>query len=142
MKFGFKVEGISTVIGKLNTQIKETTGLTTQGLLAAGLFVQRAAQKKVPVEYGVLRASAYTRKDPARAFLAIAPVEVGFSAAYALYVHENMEQKLKGEPRPSGLGVYWGPHGEPKFLENALRESVKDILQIVQKRAKINGGKR
>jgi len=43
--------------------------------------------------------------------------------AYAVYVHENMEMKLKGQPRPSGRGKYWDPPGSgPKFLENPARE--------------------
>lgn len=57
-------------------------------------------------------------------------VVVGFTAAYALYVHENMEiwppgMRLKGKPRkPPGKGLYWDPQGiaGPKFLEGPARE--------------------
>jgi len=51
-------------------------------------------------------------------------VVVGFTATYALYVHENMEMKLKGLPRPKGRGLYWDPQGiaGPKFLEGPARE--------------------
>lgn len=48
-------------------------------------------------------------------------VLVGFSAPYAAYVHENVEMVLRGLPRPSGRGVYWGPHGQAKFLEEPAR---------------------
>lgn len=65
-----------------------------------------------------------------------AAVIVGFTAAYALFVHENMEMRLAGQPRPSGLGVYWGPKGGPKFLEAPFRE-LKDVLVgIIQKALK------
>lgn len=50
-----------------------------------------------------------------------ATVTVGYTAAYAIYTHENMQQKLKGQPRPSGIGTYWSP-GQPKFLEQPARE--------------------
>ncbi len=51
-------------------------------------------------------------------------VITGFTAAYALYVHENMEMKLAGQPRPKGRGFYWDPQGisGPKFLEGPARE--------------------
>lgn len=49
-------------------------------------------------------------------------VVVGFTAAYALWVHENVEMKGAGKPRPSGIGVYWGPAGQAKFLEQPARE--------------------
>jgi len=51
-------------------------------------------------------------------------VVVGYrGVAYAVYVHENMEMKLKGQPRPSKRGRYWDPPGSgPKFLENPARE--------------------
>lgn len=52
-------------------------------------------------------------------------VIVGFTAEYALYVHENMEMSLAGQPRrkPS-KGMYWDPQGiaGPKFLEGPARE--------------------
>lgn len=51
-------------------------------------------------------------------------VIVGFTAAYALWVHENLEMKWKGLPRrPPGKGYYWDPQiAGPKFLENPARD--------------------
>lgn len=100
-----------------------------KGFLPGGLVIQRQAQLYVPVEYGELRGSAFVRvlKDG---------VEVGFTAAYAVYVHENMQQKLKGKPRPSGLGVYWGPAGGPKFLTRAVQERRDEFVEIVAASAK------
>jgi hypothetical protein len=66
-----------------------------------------------------------------------ASVLVGYSANYALWVHENMEQKLKGQPRPSGIATYWSPAGTgPKFLERPARELGKPggvLAQIIRK---------
>lgn len=52
-----------------------------------------------------------------------ASVVVGFSTAYAVYVHENIEMKWRGLPRKApAKGDYWGPHGQAKYLENPARE--------------------
>lgn len=63
-------------------------------------------------------------------------VVVGYTAAYALYVHENMEMKLAGLPRkPPHKGSYWDPQGQagPKFLEAPARELATEITGIVKK---------
>ena len=62
-----------------------------------------------------------------------AVVAVGFTAAYALFVHENLEMVLAGKPRASGVGVYWGPAGQAKFLEGPAREMAAELGQIVAK---------
>lgn len=58
-------------------------------------------------------------------------VMVGYTANYALFVHENMEihppgMLHAGEPRGKGRGFVWDPQGraQPKFLENPMREMV------------------
>lgn len=58
-------------------------------------------------------------------------VIVGFAAPYAKAVHENVEMKLQGLPRPSGRGVYWGPHGQAKFLEKPARTKRKQIARRI-----------
>lgn len=52
-------------------------------------------------------------------------VVVGYTAAYALYVHENIEMKWRGRPRRKPhKGAYWDPpgRGQAKFLEQPARE--------------------
>lgn len=122
-----RLKGLDKVVKNLNDEIRKLKKRSNKGLLAAGLIVQRAAQEKVPVEYGNLRGSAYTQPSPTKEGV----VQVGFGAAYAAAVHENIEQKWKGEPRKSGLGVYWGPSGEPKFLEKALAENHDTIIRVL-----------
>lgn len=128
-----KIEGIDEVMKNLNREIGNIKGRTTTGLLAAGLKLQRAAQEKVPVKFGGLKRSAFTRRVPEEEHL----VEIGFSAAYALFIHENMEQVLKGQPRTDGPGVYWGPNGQPKFLEQPLQEMEPELLKTVADYARI-----
>lgn len=67
-------------------------------------------------------------------------VAVGYTAYYALYVHENLDPVTMGMsiPRPSGLGVYWGPNGQPKFLEEPFRNN-KDVYAGIVRRALLDG---
>lgn len=102
------------------------------GLKAGGLYVQSEAQKRVPVEYGPLRASANTRAE-GKGF--DTKVYVTFGTEYAVYVHENTDEVLRGEPRPSGLGDYWDGsqgRGESKFLEKVYLLQRKQINRVIQ----------
>lgn len=55
-------------------------------------------------------------------------VTVGYSAPYAMFVHEAVGMVLQGLPRPSGIGNYWDPSGaQAKFLEQPTRQYAKDI---------------
>jgi hypothetical protein len=127
------VHGLDEVMRNLNRQIEQIKGDVLAGLLEAGLFIQRAAQERVPVDTGNLKASAYTRNHPSERDA----VEVGFTAAYAPFVHEA-EGKLKGQPRRggSGKGTYWET-GEPKFLQKAVEDNLYKIVEIIRKRAEI-----
>ncbi|MEG5302131.1 HK97 gp10 family phage protein [Enterobacter kobei] len=58
---------------------------------------------------------------------------VGYSANYAVYVHEA-KGTLKGKPRPAsqGGGNYWAPSGEPQFLKkagDATRNAVDAVMR-------------
>ena len=126
------LRGLDQTLKNLNKKILGVKNVTVDGLLAGGLIVQADAQRHVPVEFGVLRQSAYTRKvregtNPL--------VEVGFTASYAPYVHENVEMKWRGLPRKSGKGVYWGPQGEARFLANAVTRQTEKVVEVVAKRA-------
>lgn len=59
---------------------------------------------------------------------------VGYSANYAVYVHEA-KGTLKGRPRPvsQGGGNYWDPSGEPKFLEKAADNTRSDVNRAIKK---------
>lgn len=138
MRMGVRTKGLEQVLKNLNKEIGNVQNRSLAGLFAAGLTIQAEAQRRVPVEYGNLRGSAYTRKRMKGASSG-GSVEVGFTAAYAIYIHENMEQKLKGQARPSGLGVYWGPNGQPKFLESAMVDQRQRVIELVASYAKVTG---
>lgn len=122
-----RVRGTKAANDKLRADIKKFGGATMAGLLAGAMIVERQAKKDVPREYGNLVGSGYSRKHQSKPMTA----QVGFGAAYALWVHENEEQKLKGKPRPSGLGKYWGPAGKPKYLSGAGEMKRDDVLKVI-----------
>ncbi|MCE8418554.1 HK97 gp10 family phage protein [Rhodovulum sulfidophilum] len=119
-----KVEGLDDLNRQLRKIARDAPEAAQRGAYAGGLLIQGEGQKLTPVEHNNLRGSAYTQKIPKGA-------EVGFSAEYAIFVHENLEQKRKGKPRPSGLGTYWNPGG-PKFLEKAVDENAEAVRDLVE----------
>lgn len=153
-----EIEGMDKVMESLNKEIKGIVGKTRGGLLAAGFIIEREAAKRAPKDTANLIASRYTmgagrpfkytspaKLDSSKKHNKPAPipewqnvVQVGFTSAYALFVHENREQKLKGQPRTSGSGkgAYWET-GEPGFLTNALREKQNEVVRQIIARAKV-----
>lgn len=71
-------------------------------------------------------------------------VIVGYTANYALWVHENREihppgMIHAGEPRRSGSGkgLYWDPQGQarPGFLLDVLRENYQRVAGVFREQA-------
>ena len=65
-----------------------------------------------------------------------ATVIVGYTANYAVYVHEAVGMKLKGVKRsPPGKGKYWDPQGraQAKFLEEPARTMKDEIAKDIGK---------
>lgn len=62
--------------------------------------------------------------------------KVGYSAKYALYVH-NASGKLSGKPRSNGNGTYWSPGGEPQFLTKAAQRTKDLVDSVIKKEMKL-----
>lgn len=107
------VEGLDRVMGNLNREVGKIVGRTIAGLLAGGLIIQAEAQRRVPVDTGNLKGSAFTRKDPNNDRV----VETGFNAAYAIFVHENLEAHHD--------------NGEAKYLENAVTNKQDEVVKAI-----------
>ena len=62
-------------------------------------------------------------------------VAVGYTAKYAIYVHESVGMKMKGKPRPRRRGKYWDPQGQAqaKFLEEPARSMQGELARIITK---------
>lgn len=135
---GIYIEGIDEALADIDGAIDNIKGVTRAGLWDAGLQIINSAQKRLKpsVITGNLRASAYVRNSKATTrpdqqhldtqksdpvpsdTIPEIGVEMGFTALYALYAHENMNGRA------------------PKFLENAITENKDRIIKIIEKRAK------
>ena len=62
--------------------------------------------------------------------------KVGYSAKYALYVH-NASGKLAGKPRSNGNGTYWSPGAEPQFLTKAAQRTKDLVDSVIKKEMKL-----
>ena len=111
------VYGVDIVLKNLNKEIGNIEKRTDAGLNAAALFVRGEAQKKTPIDTGNLRNSAYTDRLKHLSYV------IGYTAYYAPFVHE-INKKYRAP------GTSW------KFLELALKENVRKILQIIASKAK------
>jgi len=131
------VTGLSLVLANLNKANKGLAAGLNRGLKTAGLKLQRESQRIVPVDYGNLKASAYTRATGEGFGTS---VQVGYTAAYAIFVHENTEMRWKGLPRLAPhKGRYWDPQGrgQSKFLETPMRTLGPQLLQIIKTQMKL-----
>ncbi len=144
------VTGLDNVLRNLNLSVAQMEMRTRAGLLEAGLFVRREAQKDSPIDTSNLKASAYTILSGGKVGAGASPkfkgkdagkraaehsralgiaksktfryptVTIGFSAAYAVFVHEINKNYRVGS---------W------KFLEKALSRTSR-IKRIIQSRIK------
>lgn len=114
-------EGVNRVISQLNKELKKIENGSAIGLVKAAILLREDMDKTsptIPVDTGYLRSSWFatpfkTEKGPA--------ITVGFSANYAVWVHENLEAKNWTR---SGSG--------PKFFEKALDRNKDTILQVIK----------
>jgi len=146
----------------------------------AGLLVLRESRKEVPVATGNLRNSGYVavsngktktwggmrgkgaekmQADRDRAVssgVAEAKAKrfpaavIGYSAVYALSVHENRRSGRTGGVSPRGkrytsgrtesgrksTRVVWAEKGKWKFLEDPLKRLTKEIVKAIKRRAR------
>ncbi len=133
------ISGQVTVVVNLNQLVAKTGRGAADGLRKAGAELLRQSQMLVPVEFGNLRASGYVNSSGA-GFSTV--VEVGYTASYALYVHEQVAMKLQGiarRPSPPRIGKHWDPQGraQAKFLEDPARQMHQQIINIVRQQATI-----
>lgn len=131
-----ELSGVKDVIRNLRLR-RQTMGASVErGIKLAALLLQRESQQKVPVNFGVLKNSAFTRITGSGFGT---EAVVGYTASYALYVHEAVGMVLKGQPRAGGRGRYWDPQGraQAKFLEEPARTLGPEMRRIIQEAAKI-----
>lgn len=142
------LQGLDKVLKNLNAQIKKIKGSSAAGLKVAGMFIEKESMKECPVMSSDLKNSHYselfnTLNGPV--------VEIGYTALYAPFVHENPRAGKTGGVSPKGA-IYRPPMnpsgkrstqaafssvGKWKFLEDPIKNNTRTILSKIRKRAKI-----
>lgn len=134
-----RIEGLEEALNEINEAIADVKDKSQAAFWEVGLKVLNKAQKNLrdSVVTGNLRASGYARQpsgevlrpDPEKLntqqsepvpgdHIGDLGVEVGFTAIYALNVHENL----------AGART-------PKFLERPVVENTRQIIEIIKQRA-------
>ena len=114
------ISGIDRVLANLNRSIVGVKSRSRQGLQAAALVVLGASKALTPVDTGNLRAGTYTKLIGG---MDRPGAEIGYTASYAVFVHERTELHH--------------PVGQSKFLETALKQKAKQVLEIIRKTVKL-----
>lgn len=142
---GVKVKGVSQSKAKLDALLADVQGKKVVRAVQSALFIIGAeAATMIPRDTSTLVNSQYRELKFIGSRVS---GRVGFSADYALYVHEA-SGKLKGKPRSSvksfttsdgrtafasDKGNFWGPSGEPKFLEKGVSKTKKQVEAVIKK---------
>lgn len=118
-----------------------------RGMLRGGTFLLDQSNRIIPVDQGNLRASGFIRHS-GKGLKVI--VRVGYTANYALYVHENLDfahgeafnrkyvkEIAAGAKQPWNGKTFHrrGPDQQAKFLEMPARRDRGRIVQIVREHA-------
>jgi hypothetical protein len=128
-----RIKGFNEVMRNLNREIRNIEGRTMQGLIGSAAYIRadmEHTQPLIPVGItGNLRASWFV--TPYKGAKKTIGLIMGFSANYAVYVHEMMESSL-------GNAINWSrPGSGPKFFESAIKRNVNVILGIIKATAQI-----
>lgn len=116
-----KILGIEKVSMNLNKKLAEFTVGSMKGMIESAALIRYDMEKTppyIPIDTGNLRASwtvnsGYIGKNPI--------VVMGFTAEYAVYVHENMEPSVKWSRPGSG----------PKFFEAAFKRNTQKMIRLI-----------
>lgn len=138
-KASVQVTGLNAVIKNLKL-VKPNLGVKVgRNLKKAGLFLQRASQQIVPVDEDNLKPSAFTRNVGGPGWAT--DIVVGYTAAYAVYVHENLTTahgraynvKYAGQIADKKDKSFHsrGENQQAKFLERPMRTLRKEMLAII-----------
>lgn len=146
------ISGLDKVLRNLGKVKGDIAAGVGRGLKRGGLHLLKATNKYTPVQLGNLRNSKFIRNVGGTGFLT--DIVVGFTADYAVYVHEDLEKAhgrafnvkhrteiaaAKGTSRGTAAGGMFerGEDQQAKFLEKPAREERRTILKIINVEARI-----
>jgi len=128
-----KVTGLPQLVKKLKLLYPTCGKGMERGLKKAGIHLLGKSQKEVPVDKGILRASGFVRKTNGSGMNA--EIGVGYTAEYAIYVHENLDAVHGAEYNQKyadGSEKQRGPNQKAKFLEDPAREERGTMFSIIE----------
>jgi hypothetical protein len=145
-----RIKGFNEVMRNLNSEIRKIEGRTMTGLIGAAAYIRADMDHtipKIPIKTGTLRSSWFV--TPYKGAKKTIGLIMGFSANYAVYVHEMMGKTGEGfqsylEAAGGDFSGYktinWSrPGSGPKFFEAAIKRNVNVILGIIKTTAQIKG---
>jgi hypothetical protein len=116
-----RFKGTNKVVANLSKRVEAIKKRTAAGLMQGALVVKRRSMQLTPHDTGNLKGTCYTKLIEHKGM----PVaEIGYTAAYAIYVHEINRNYKKP-------GTQW------KYLETAMKEKQKEVLIIIRQFARI-----
>jgi len=113
MAVGGSVKGLSQIKNALTQVKKEHEKKKRKALTRIGVIVKADSVKLTPIDTSNLRGSAYIDVDGSKS------VFIGYTAYYAVYVHEDLEA--------------YHEVGEAKFLDKAIKMNQKRIIEELAK---------
>lgn len=114
---GITLTGIDTVIRNMNGSIAKIKKQVLGGLYNAGIMIKGKALPLTPIDESNLRGSAYVNNPVITSQGPV--VEIGYTADYAVYVHERTE-------------LHHAPPTQAKFLEDAIKTNTGAILNLIR----------
>lgn len=139
MKAGVtRIHGIDEVMGGINAHLKKMQFASMRGMLKAAAFIRQDMDKtepKIPIDTGNLRSSWFI--TPVKNVKGDSGVIMGFSANYAVYVHEMVDAdftspRTRYGPGPGRKRTYKPrPGAGAKFLEYAIKRNTHEIFRII-----------
>lgn len=129
-----KLKGINEAIARTSQIVDEIIATkAVRALKSATYIIRTESATLTPIDTSTLINSQF---DTVEVNGTRITGKVGYSAKYALYVH-NASGKLAGKPRSNGNGTYWSPGGEPQFLTKAAQRT-KDLIDgVIKKEMKL-----
>ncbi len=145
------VLGLQPLLRKLKKLNEVTKQKVSAGLAEAGGVLLSASKDIVPRQTGNLAGSGFVRSGPVDTS-GIRTTRVGYTAAYAVFVHEDLTKahgkdfnvkhadEIANPNRAHTVksgNFNRGDEQQAKFLERPMRDMRKELLEIVARKAEL-----
>ena len=120
MPTGIFISGVKVAMKGVEKVADKIQEATFKGLHQGAALMFRDSQEHVPYDLGNLSGSGYIRRTRVRGK---PTVEIGYTANYALEVHEAVDRNWKK------------PGATAKFLENAFKEHGDEAVRLARRAA-------